>query len=74
MRTRATFVPFPDSGVMQLPFPLPVIQAKDRKHKCCKKYQKGKDVKNARNGEDYTTVRTSIIRVIKSYSRTVVQS
>ncbi len=30
---------------IRLPFPLPVIQMKDGKKKCCKKYKKGKACK-----------------------------
>ena len=32
-------------AALRLPFPLPVIQAKDDKKKCCKKFKKGKRCK-----------------------------
>jgi hypothetical protein len=31
---------------LRLPFPLPVIQSKSKKKKCCKKYKKGKACKS----------------------------
>ncbi len=31
---------------VQLPFPLPVVQGKKVKKKCCKKYKKGKRCKS----------------------------
>ena len=34
----------PTPGSTQIPFPLPVVQAKSKK-KCCKKYKKGKRCK-----------------------------
>jgi hypothetical protein len=30
---------------LKVPFPLPVVEAKKRKKKCCKKYKKGKRCK-----------------------------
>lgn len=35
-----------DPTQMQLPFPLPVVQGKKVKKKCCKKYKKGKRCKS----------------------------
>lgn len=34
-----------DPTIVQLPFALPVVQSKDKKKKCCKKYKKGKRCK-----------------------------